>query len=148
LELRDGTLYDYPGNYSRFIEKREEALKSGARDAAASEAENRAARPAGAPKSASATAENRKKRQQEALERNRLYRERKAVMDRIEPLEKSITGAEARRDEIDALLCRADILSDSAKVRELFLERGALTEKVESGYKEWERLSEALEGVN
>jgi ATP-binding cassette subfamily F protein 3 len=151
LELRDGTLYDYPGNYSRFIEKREEARASETGDPAASGAKNQGERRAGSLKTlknASDAADQRKKRQQEAQERNRVYRERKVFMDKIEPLEKSIASAEARRGEIDALLCRADVLSDSDKVRELFIERGTVTEKIESGYKEWERLSEALEGVS
>ena len=136
LELRDGKLYDYPGNYSRFIEYREKALTAQGGQCAAQE------------KNAEDAADYRKKRRQEAEERNRIYRERKAFIDRIEPLEKSIAGSESRRNEIDGLLCRADVLADSAKVQELLVERGALTEEIESRYKEWERLSEALDEVS
>jgi ATP-binding cassette subfamily F protein 3 len=146
LELRDGRLYDYPGNYSRFIEKREEALR--AQEASSGGAKNQNGQCAASPKNAEDSADSRKKRRQEAEERNRVYRERKRFIDRIEPLEKSITASESRRDEIDGLLCRPDVLADSAKVQELLVERGAITEKIESGYKEWERLSEALGEVS
>ncbi|MDR1516206.1 MAG: ATP-binding cassette domain-containing protein, partial [Synergistaceae bacterium] len=147
LELRDGRLYDYPGNYSRFIEKREEALKTETSEPAGRDAKSPDERRAESGHNASDTADYRAKRRQEAQERNRIYRERKIFTDRIEPLEKSITGAESRRDEIDALLSSADILADSAKVRELFVERSERTERIESDYKEWERLNEALEGI-
>lgn len=150
LELRDGALYDYPGNYSRFIEKREEsrAFRAGDEAGGVKNQAERADGPSMTLKNTADAAGQRKKRQQEAQERNRVYRERKVFMDKIGPLEKSIAAGEARRDEIDALLCQAEILADSAKVRELFLERGAVTEKMESDYIEWERLSEALEGVS
>jgi ATP-binding cassette subfamily F protein 3 len=147
LELRDGRLYDYRGNYSRFIEKREEALGAETPDFDGPGAKNPAERPAESGHPSADAADYRAKRRQEALERNRIYRERKRFTDRIEPLEKSIAGAESRRDEIDKLLCRAEVLADSAKVRELFVERSEITERIESDYKEWERLNEALEGV-
>ncbi|MDR0647875.1 MAG: ABC-F family ATP-binding cassette domain-containing protein [Synergistaceae bacterium] len=146
LELRDGTLYDYRGNYSRFIEKREERLRAQATDADAGRAKGQGKR-ADEPMKNAYDADARQKRRQEAQERNRLYRERKVFVDKIGPLEKAIAEAEARRGEIDALLCRADVLADSERVRDLFLERGAVTEEIESGYKEWERLNEALEEV-
>jgi ATP-binding cassette subfamily F protein 3 len=137
LELRDGRLYDYPGNYSRFIEKREDAMRSEAQAAPGPQPQKNDEDPGLL----------RKKRRQEAEERNRIYRERKAFADKIEPLEISIAGSEARRNEIDSLLCEPEVLADSAKVRELLVERSALDEKIASDYGKWERLNEALEGV-
>jgi ATP-binding cassette subfamily F protein 3 len=144
IEIRYGKLYDYPGNYSRFIEKRDEFLR---REEGAS---------TGKPESQSARAEKpiddqgqtKDRRRQEAEERNRIYRKRKVFMDRIGPLETSIAESEARRSEIDSLLCSRSVLSNSARVKELYVERRAVEDKLISDYEEWERLSETLESVN
>jgi ATP-binding cassette subfamily F protein 3 len=131
LEIRDGSLYDYPGNYSRFLERRAERFIT---------ASPRPAHRAG-------EADFRETRRQEADERNRLYRERKVFSDRIEPLEAKISQSEARRSEIDALLCDPETLSDSSRVKELMIERKEIEEAITSDYKTWEELIAAMEDI-
>ena len=140
IEIRDGRLHDYPGNYSRFIEKREEARRA--------EIPLIDARGEGASRELEAQGENRKKRRQEAEARNKIYQERKVFTDRLQPLETSISAAETRRSEIDRLLCSPDTLSDSALVQNLLIERKLLEERITFEYEEWERLAEALEAIN
>jgi ATP-binding cassette subfamily F protein 3 len=129
LEIRDGTLRSYLGNYSYFIEKRGETNP----DICAQISKD-------APGA-------REKRRVEALERNRLYRKRKAFMDRIEPVELGISQAESRRDEIDSLLCARDVLADSSRVQSLMVERSGIEELLESSYALWEELSSELEKI-
>ncbi len=139
IEIRDGRMYDYPGNYSWFIEKREEQIRQqSAGEAPAAGGKKTAAEP---------EPDAREKRRLEAEERNRLYRERKVFADRIGPLEEKIARDEARRDEVDALLCDPKNLSDSTKVQELMIERKALEEAIAADYEEWERLSAAMEAI-
>jgi ATP-binding cassette subfamily F protein 3 len=130
MEIRDGRLHDYQGNYSWFISKREES----------------AAEAVGAKKNAE-PAVSREKRREAASERNKTYRERRVFMDQIKPLEDAIAVGEARRDEIDGLLCKPDVLSDSSRVQSLMIERTALAESITRDYKKWEELSEALETI-
>ncbi len=143
LEIRDGRLYDYPGNYSWFIAKREDLLrKDDVPYAAGNATASREEKPTDAPRE-----DTKEKRRQDAERRNRVYRARKVYADRLEPLERRIAEQEARQGEIDALLCRPDVLSDSEEVRKLMIERKVLEEKLRDDYAEWEELSEAMEAI-
>jgi ATP-binding cassette subfamily F protein 3 len=130
LEIRDGKLYDYPGNYSWFIERRAQTLLENT--------------PGGVPDAGQARFQ---KRRHEAGERNRLYREKKVFADKIKPLEAEIARNETRRAEIDALLCDMETLSDSAGVKKLMLERKEIEKLLASNYKTWEDLSAAMEDI-
>lgn len=141
LEIRDGTLYDYSGNYSRFIEKREEMWakergEMGPLDRGIAEAHDE-----------SAPSDARERRRQEAKERNRLYRERKVYTDKLEPLEKRIEERESRRAEIDGKLCSPEVLADSSLVQRLMIERKSLDDALAADYETWEALTSALEAI-
>jgi ATP-binding cassette subfamily F protein 3 len=131
LEIRDGRLYDYCGNYSWFIERRAQTLLAGTR-LGVSGAEQTGVR---------------ERRRQEANERNRLYRGKKVFADKIESLEAEIARNETRRAEIDDLLCDAETLSDSAGVKNLMLERNEIEKLLASNYKTWEELSSEMEDI-
>ena len=82
VEIRDGKLYDYPGNYSWFIEKR------AGRDAPAPAAKADPAEKLAAELRASAAesrqeARTKEQRRAEAEERNRLYRAKKDFVERL-----------------------------------------------------------------
>ncbi|MDR3265121.1 MAG: ABC-F family ATP-binding cassette domain-containing protein [Synergistaceae bacterium] len=128
LEIRNGRLYDYPGNYSWFLEKREELLK---REAEADE------------KDPGRRTRERKKR--EAGEYERLAQKGRALKKDLGSLESSIAEAEAQRDEIDGLLCRPDVLSDSARVQSLMRERSELEQTLTADYERWEALTLLME---
>ncbi|MEG1798682.1 MAG: ABC-F family ATP-binding cassette domain-containing protein [Synergistaceae bacterium] len=134
IEIRDGRLYDYPGNYSWFIEKRQRQMES--------------AQPAEEQKNAPA-AENRTKEQKraEAEERNRLYRERKALQDKLTPIEAKIEKCEARKEEISALLCDAEVLSDSSRVQALMVELKETEDSLRENYPLWEELASKIEEI-
>jgi ATP-binding cassette subfamily F protein 3 len=130
LELRDGRLYDYSGNYSWFIDKRNATLSGApARDAQRE------------PEDA------KEKRRRAAEERNRIYRARKKFSDELASIERAIESSEARRSEIDAKLCDPATLADSPAVQSLMMERKAIENALASDYAKWEELSEAMEGT-
>ncbi len=154
LELRDGRIHEYLGNYSEFVRKREQ-------EAAAVEAERDAApRPDGAgsrpePR-ADATGENgapgarrpgrsREERRLEAEERNRIGRVRRELAGRVQALEAEIGGLETTRTRSHGLLCDAKVLRDSPRVQEIMKELGGAEARLKELLPEWERLMAQLE---
>lgn len=134
LEIRDGRLYDYPGNYSYFLEKRAAQLAE-----EAGQPHPEAAQPRG---------DAREAKRVEAEERNRLYRLRKAVQDRLDPVERAIGEEEARKTQVEALLCDPQVLADSPRVQDLMKELKSLQESLKTRYEEWEALSLEMEAID
>ena len=119
LEIRDGVLYDYPGNYSWFLEKREE-------------------------NSAQISAPVLPPRKGEPLQNNNKL-EIKETKKLIAQCEKKISDAETRLGEIDAALCDPKTLAVSNKIKELMIERNNLEKEIKELYSQWEELNEKLE---
>ena len=128
LEIRDGVLYDYPGNYSWFLDKREENLN------AASESSNSKLRP--------------EIRERKNKIENSNKQEIKEIKKLISQCEKKISDSEAQLNEIDSALCDPATLSDSTKIKNLMIERGNLDKEIQDLYSQWEILGEKLESLN
>ena len=122
LEIRDGALYDYPGNYSWFLDKREESLA-----AQAPSPLRKGGIKGGSPRS----------------NNNSEVREMKKI---IAQCEKKIAEHESRIGEIDSELCSPAALANSDRIRELMIERDRLDKELKNFYDEWEARSEELEG--
>ena len=121
LEIRDGKLYDYPGNYSWFLEKREESIAESQSDSSIHQKVRKA------------------KPDAEKLKEIREVKKRVAVIER------DIAESESRLNEIDEALCRPETLADSGKVQSLMIERDNLDRKLKNSYSDWEKLSIRLE---
>lgn len=136
VEIRDGHLYNYPGNYSNFIEKRNAALSAAAAEAHKST-------------SSEPRRENRTKerRRADAEERNRIYRAKKEFVVRLEACEKEIADDEARKEEINNLLCSPEVLSDSGQIKSLMIELNEKESTLKKLYDEWEELSLKIESI-
>ncbi len=134
IEVRDGGIFDYPGNYSYFIEKRaEKPAQSGPQTAGRASADN------------PVRINLREEKRADAERRNRLYRNRKKFLEELEPLETKIDRTEERIGEIDLSLSAPSTLSDSGKVKELLLERADLERTLLPLMKRWEELMRSLE---
>lgn len=123
LEIRDGILYDYPGNYSWFLEKREENLNS--------QPEENFNAP----------------QKLKISKREDPKQEIKAVKKSIVQLEKKISDSESRLAEIDSALCDPSTFSDPAKTKNLTRERNELDEALKNLYSQWEDLNLQLENI-
>lgn len=119
LEIRDGKLYDYPGNYSWFLDKRDESIIT---------------TPTDSPKPTRKPKPN-----------NEALRERRETKKQIASLEKSIAETEARIAEIDDALCNPETLADSQRVQALMIERTEQDKTLKSLYVDWETMSMKLE---
>ena len=126
LEIRDGKLWDYPGNYSYFIYKRELQL-NGLNEEPKEELTK--------------TEIKQKKKEQNARlaaaekEKILLRRELKSIESRISILEEEIKHC-------DKMLCDPEIISDSLKIREFMLKRNAADNELKSLLPKWEELME------
>jgi len=114
IEIRDGKIYDYPGNYSYFIEKRAQLL---------SVADNKtiAIKNARSSKPRAKTLDKLKK-QKEAKERNRIYRKNKDILDKLKSVEEKIRVLEKKKVGVESQLCDPLVLKDSKKVRNLMID--------------------------
>ncbi len=133
VEIASGKLLDYPGNYSWFIEKRK---------ALSSEAEEKRTRP----KEKEDPEKDRKRL--EAEKRNLLYRKKRKVMDKLEPVEEQISLLEKQQSERDGLLSDPAFLADSEKVRNLLIQRNDAAKELDSLYGQWEGLMAEIEMID
>lgn len=137
LEIRDGRLREYPGNYSYFIEKR-------AREQAASGEDGG---PARSPEGVREPAQ-RDVRRQAAEERNRLYRVRSALKKEFSEVEERIGALEKEREARDALLCDPGVLRNGERARLLHGERKRIQAALEELYERWSALDQQLESLS
>ena len=121
IEVRGGRVHDYPGNYSWFLEKREEVLNE--------EVLKKQDEPAPAKKGDGRTAE-----------KTRASGKAGKAGKELAALEAGIAKEEARREEIDALLCLPEVFSDPLRARELAKEREKLEQTLSAAYRRWEEL--------
>ncbi|MDR2175882.1 MAG: ABC-F family ATP-binding cassette domain-containing protein [Synergistaceae bacterium] len=135
IEVRGGRVYDYPGNYSWFLEKREELLKKeplkkqdGAARAPAAES------PAG-PRERDAGRAAERRRSPGKSGKN------------LAVLEAEIAKKEVRREEIDALLCLPEVFSEPSRAKALAQEREGLEQALTAAYRRWENLASSMEEV-
>jgi ATP-binding cassette subfamily F protein 3 len=129
FELRNGTCYEYRGNYSYFIEKRGESME---------------ASPALPEKSTDEKNRSRKSKEEkrmEAEERNRLSIIRNTLQKKLTTIEQRINNLEAEKSENEALLCKSETLKDSSKVKKLNQESNKILRELESLYSEWESIA-------
>ena len=124
LEIRDGKLYDYPGNYSWFLEKREEFLLANTPE------KIQTSKP--------------KINKQEQNEIQKITRELKKNISQIE---KIINDLESQKEKIDSDLCNPEILSDSEKIKNLMIERNKIENDLNASYSKWEELSNQYESI-
>jgi len=114
IEIRDGRIYDYPGNYSYFIEKRAQLMVE-INDG------NLYTKRAEQSKLKVKTLDKLKKRK-EAEERNRIYRQNKDILDKLKSIEEKIKFLEKNKATIEGQLCNPIILKDSKKVQNLMID--------------------------
>ena len=113
IEIRDGKIYDYPGNYSYFIEKRAQLLGE-------TNIDTLSIKKSQTSKPKTKTLDKLKK-QKEAEERNRIYQQKKNIQDKLKSLEEKIKVLEEDKTNTEAQLCNPEILKDSKKVQSLMI---------------------------
>jgi len=116
IEIRDERIYDYPGNYSYFIEKRAQLLAK-INDGDLSTKTKRVAQSKLKIKTL-----DKLRKQKEAEERNRFYRQNKDILNKFKSVEEKIKVLEGNKTDAESQLCDPVILKDSEKVQNLMID--------------------------
>ena len=129
-EIGEGRAALFAGDYDTFLERH---LADG------STAESRGEFSADA--DGSSRDHKRDTRRAEAENRNRRYRERKAVEERIRPVEEEIHRLEVREKEIAALQADPEVYRDPQRSKILGRERSEIESRLATLYARWEELA-------
>ena len=135
FELKDGTINDYNGNYSYFIEKRNQAVTP--------TPDENISQPL--PKDQAFKTKERKRL--EAEERNKTYKIRAAFEKDLSAVEKKIASLEAKKSGHETSLCDPQTHRDSVKIKTINLELKDINAELERSYNIWTELHSKLEAI-
>lgn len=128
LDLVNQKFVNYIGNYDYYLEKKEELTAAYTSDVTVSDSYS----------SASAPSENKLSWQEQ---KEAQAKERKRQND-LRKTEERITALEERDSEIDQLMMKEEIFTNSVKCHELAQEKATIAEELEELYEKWEELEE------
>jgi len=128
IELKEGRLTEYHGNYSYYLWKRVQKPAAPEQRTEKSENEDRG----------TSSRKTREQKRQEAEARQEVSRERSRIQTAIGRFEKEIEETESRIKEIEAKLADAGTYRDGADVARLNRDYAWLKKHVETLYESWE----------
>jgi ATP-binding cassette subfamily F protein 3 len=141
IEIKKGHLYDYPGNYSYYLEKRKQNL-----NLVESPPEEEKEKEDSPSNNTGRKSKEQKRREAEA--RMAVSRERNRLQRQIDDIEKKLDSYTKRKKELELLLADPDTYNDPKKGGELNKEYSKLEERLSRLEVEWEnnhlRLEELL----
>ncbi len=137
VEIREGRVRIFPGNYDEYLEKQEPRIDT--------VPETLRAIREHAPSGAKQKGQQRQRKTIEAELRNELYRKIAPVKKRIAEIEQKIAGLTARLAEIEALFQDPDHYKDGYKVAEINREYVKAKESIRSLTTEWDKLTAEAE---
>ncbi len=131
IEIREGKIFTYPGNYSYFIQKRQMILEEESNQTVSAKQDHKEFKPS--------LVEKQKKRAQ-AEQRNRQHQLIKKIEKDIYPLEDKIHLLNSKKEEIEDKLCYKEILQDSGKVKMLMVDLHQINKELDDLMRKWETL--------
>ncbi len=148
IEIKDGKLYDYPGNYSYYLGKRKQYHPETVTDLIITPNEpnlkTKTAQPSGAKKS-------KEQKREEAEARKIISKQRNALQKRIDEIENELDVLTARKTELETELANPATYNDPEKSKSLNLEYGKIETQIPLLEQEWEEkhleLEELLESI-
>ncbi|WP_352396768.1 ABC transporter ATP-binding protein [Aminobacterium colombiense] len=138
IEIREGKILEYPGNYSYSIQKRAERLET-EKLSLTEESSRENATPS--------KNDEKERRRQEAEVRNLLYREKQKIMKDLTPLETIIEELEEEKLQIETSLCDPSFLENTLEVQKIMMRHNEIMGLLVTYMKEWEMLMEQIETV-
>ncbi|MDH4068811.1 MAG: ABC-F family ATP-binding cassette domain-containing protein [Ignavibacteria bacterium] len=129
VEFSGGTIREFPGNVSEYLERRERDRE-----------EAKGKRPAPAP----GTSPKQRKRE-EAEQRQRLYKLVAPLRAKLKRLEQEIENKEERKAEIEKAMAAPSFYGDPDLVKQMTAEYAAVGEELNRAYHRWNDLTRELE---
>jgi len=134
FELTDGTINDYHGNYTYFIEKRSQTdlpQKEYGKTSEQNAKEN--------------VFKTKDQKRQEAEERNKLAKIKNACKKELIAIEQKIELLEVKKTQHETALCDPQTHRDSVKIKTINIELKNITVELERSYNIWTELHSKLE---
>jgi ATP-binding cassette subfamily F protein 3 len=145
IEIRDGRPHEYIGNYSYFIQKRNEMTQADAGGVNGLQTDDRTLSGTGDLLSNKRAIKTKEEKRIEAQERNRLSRIMRDSKNELAALEGRIARLEAKKAENEAMLCTPDIHREPHKIKQLNQELADITRELEPLYADWDRMTAEME---
>ncbi len=146
VDVRDGQVTVYDGDYDYYLFKRAELETAAAGEAQA--AQQKQAKPGKAAAPAAPAGRNVKTKEQrraEAEARNAQSKALRSTKKRLAEVEAALNPAHKRYDELMALMASEELYADPKKFDEAMAEYNALKKKIPALEEEWLELSSAIE---
>ncbi len=134
FELKDGSINDYHGNYTYFIEKRGQTdllQKENVKTSEQNAKEN--------------VFKTKEQKRQEAEERNKLAKIKNVCKKELTAIEQTIELLEAKKTQHETTLCDPQTHKDSVKIKTINIELRNITAELERSYNIWTELHSKLE---
>lgn len=132
LEIKDGRIKEYLGNYSDYLRRREQETIS------KTEQQQNTTPATGAKKS-------RQQKQLEAQARQTISKKRNTLTDKITALETEIEQLESRQSELENEMANPEIYQNGDLIASLQREYAANKDHLQSNYSRWEQVQSELE---
>ncbi len=139
IEIRQGKIYEYAGNYSYFIEKRREGSVMETTSAVVEA-------PKDGPKKSGYKTKGEKRLEAEA--RNRFSRVRSDLKKKVSAVEEKAIRLEEEKAAKEKELCEPEVCKAPGKIKELNQELKMISRELEGLYEQWHNLTQELEDLD
>lgn len=139
IEIRQGKIYEYSGNYTYFIEKRRE---NDAKEAISVKANSLSETP---PKG---TYKTKPEKRLAAEARNRLYHARSALRREAAAVEEKVVRLEEEKTEMEKEICEPSTRKIAGRIKLLNERLKTVSRELEELYENWDNLTRQLEDID